>query len=110
MSRVQKNKDAKKIRKKLLYPTIAFVLAAIILITAIDYRINNTYGTGGIKIVGVKIHDNRIALNAFNGEIAKIDFEFVKRDIMRLKRRVFEYVNQFENLTREVVKQYQNVN
>jgi hypothetical protein len=105
VSRVQKNKEAKEKRKTLIYPIAAFVITAIILITAIDLRINNTFGTGGIRIIGVRIHESQATLSVFNQGIANIDFEFVKKDIMRLKRRVFEYVSRFENLTREVIKQ-----
>ena len=106
MSRVQKNKELRKRMQMLIYPIIAFTTAAIILITVIDYRINNTLGIGGIKVIGLQSQNNRIALNIFNENVVNINFEFAKRDMMRLKRRVYEYVDQFEGMTREVIKQY----
>lgn len=109
MTRMQKNQEAKERRKRLIYPIIAFVIGTMVLLAVVDYRINNTFGTGRIRIVGAQIQNDRITLSVFNKRAVSANFEFLKRDMMRLQNGIFKYVNEFENLTREVFKQYWNL-
>ena len=106
MSRVEKLKNNKKIKKTIYYPILIGITFVVFLLFVVDYRINSVMGLKKIRIVEINIKNKTmLSLNTLGYGIANVNLIYLINDIANFKNNIKAIESDFEDSVREAIKQ-----
>lgn len=109
MSRVEKFKHKKEMKKKLYLPLAVTFIFMLFLLMVVDYRVNSALGVNEIRIINIDVTEHESIQIAMLGEqLGEINYKYLKRDIFKLKNEVREWVLDARDYTVNVFNSIEN--
>ena len=106
MSRVEKLKNNKKVKKTIYYPILIGILSMAFLLFVVDYRINSVMGLKKIRIVDINIKNKTmLTLDTLGYGIVNVNLIYLLNDIANLKNNIKAIESDFQDSVREAIKQ-----